>query len=120
MTPCSGEALGIRLRRSTSLRAFSLTSSGIADSSTLRFSSPASAMAGSSSPSSFWIALSCSRRMYSRWVLSISDLTSLWIRPFSSSTSICLARNWPTIRSRSATSIVSSSCWRSSVLMSGL
>ena len=75
--------------------------------------------AGSSSPSSFWIAFICSRRMYSRWVLSISDLTSLWILPLSSSTSICLARNWPTMRSRSATSIVSSSSCRSSVSCPG-
>ena len=97
-----------------------MTSSGMADSSTLVRSSPASATDGSSSPSSFWIAFICSRRMYSRWVLSISDLTSLWILPLSSSTSICLARNWLTMRSRSATSIVSSSCWRSSVLISGL
>ena len=120
MTPCSGDAEGMRLSRSTSLSAFSLTSSGIADCSTRSRSSLASATAGSSSPSSFWMAFICSRRMYSRWVLSISDLTSLWILPLSSSTSICLARNWLTSLSRSGTSIVSSSCCRSSVLISGL
>ena len=119
MTPCSGEADGMRLRRSTSLSAFSLTSSGMPDSSTLVRSSFASATAGSSSPSSFWMAFICSRRMYSRWVLSISDLTSLWILPLSSRTSICFARNWETMRSRSATFIVSSSDWRRSVVISG-
>ena len=120
MTPCSGLALGMRESRSTSLRAFSLTSSGIADCSTFSRSSLASATAGSSSPSSFWIAFICSRRMYSRWVLSISDLTSDWMRPLSSSTSICLARKADASRSRSAMSIVSSSSWRCSVVISGL
>jgi hypothetical protein len=57
--------------------------------------------------------------MYSRWVLSISDLTSDWIRPLSSWTSIWWARKAEAIFSRSATSIVSSSSWRCSVVMSG-
>ena len=92
MTPTSGEADGIRLIRSTSLIARALISSGMPAASTFSRSSLISACCGSSSPSSRWIALSCSRRMYSRWVLSISDLTSDWILPFSSRISIWRAR----------------------------
>ena len=120
MTPTSGEADGIRLIRSISLRARLRTSSGMPDDSTFSRSSLISACCGSSSPSSRWIALSCSRRMYSRWVLSISDLTSLWIFPFSSRTSTCRARNAEQTLSRSTTSMISSSSWRCSVVMSGL
>ena len=120
MTPTSGEADGIRLIRSISLIARALISSGIPAASTFSRSSLISACCGSSSPSSRWIALSCSRRMYSRWVLSISDLTSDWIRPLSSRISTCRARNAWTSLSRSMTSIVSSSSWRCSVVMSGL
>ena len=101
MTPTSGEADGIRLIRSTSLIARALTSSGMPAASTLSRSSLISACCGSSSPSSRWIALSCSRRMYSRWVLSISDLTSYWILPLSSRISIWRARNADTSFSRS-------------------
>jgi hypothetical protein len=119
MTPTSGEADGIRLIRSTSLSARALTSSGMPAFSTFSRSSLVSACCGSSSPSSRWMAFICSRRMYSRWVLSISDLTSDWIRPLSSWTSIWWARNAEAIFSRSATSIVSSSSWRCSVVMSG-
>ena len=90
MTPTSGEADGIRLIRSTSLIARALISSGMPAASTLSRSSLISACCGSSSPSSRWMAFSCSRRMYSRWVLSISDLTSDWIRPLSSRISIWL------------------------------
>ena len=93
MTPTSGEADGIRLIRSISLIARALTSSGMPAASTFSRSSLISACCGSSSPSSRWIALSCSRRMYSRWVLSISDLTSVWIFPLSSRISIWRARN---------------------------
>ena len=106
--------------RSTSLIARALISSGIPAASTLSRSSLISACCGSSSPSSRWIALSCSRRMYSRCVLSISDLTSDWIRPFSSRISIWWARKLETSLSRSVTSIVSSISWRCSVDMSGL
>ena len=120
MTPTSGEADGIRLMRSTSLIARALTSSGMPAASTFSRSSLISACCGSSSPSSRWMALSCSRRMYSRWVLSISDLTSDWILPFSSRISIWWARKLETSFSRSTTSIVSSSSWRCSVVMSGL
>ena len=120
MTPTSGEAVGMRLIRSISLIALARTSSGMPEASTFWRSSLISACCGSSSPSSRWIAFSCSRRMYSRWVLSISDLTSDWIRPFSSRISIWRARNWLTSLSRSMTSIVSSSSWRCSVVMSGL
>ena len=93
MTPTSGEAEGIRLIRSISLIARALTSSGMPEASTFSRSSLISACCGSSSPSSRWMALSCSRRMYSRWVLSISDLTSDWILPLSSRISIWRARN---------------------------
>ncbi len=58
--------------------------------------------------------------MYSRWVLSISDLTSDWILPFSSRISTWLPRKVLTSFRRSTTSIVSSSSWRCSVVMSGL
>ena len=58
--------------------------------------------------------------MYSRWVLSISDLTSDWIRPLSSRISIWRARKFETSFRRSVTSTVSSSSWRCSVVMSGL
>ena len=120
MTPTSGEADGIRLMRSISLIARARTSSGMPADSTFSRSSLISACWGSSSPSSRWIALSCSRRMYSRWVLSISDLTSLWIFPLSSRISIWRARKLLTSLSRSSTSRVSSSSWRCSVDMSGL
>ena len=120
MTPTSGEADGIRLMRSISLIARALISSGMPACSTLSRSSLISACCGSSSPSSRWMALSCSRRMYSRWVLSISDLTSDWIRPLSSLISIWRARKLETSLRRSVTSIVSSSSWRCSVVMSGL
>ena len=58
--------------------------------------------------------------MYSRWVLSISDLTSLWIFPLSSRISIWRARKPLTSLRRVATSMVSRSSWRCSVVMSGL
>ncbi len=120
MTPTSGDAEGIRLIRSISLIARVLISSGMPAASTLSRSSLISACCGSSSPSSRWIALSCSRRMYSRWVLSISDLTSDWIRPFSSRISTWWARKFETSLRRATTSIVSSISWRCSVVMSGL
>src|SRR5439155_1266055 len=120
MTPTSGEADGMRLIRSISLRARDLTSSGMPAASTFSRSSFTSACCGSSSPSSRWMAFSCSRRMYSRWVLSISDLTSDWILPFSSRISIWLDRKALTSLRRSTTSIVSRSSWRCSVVMSGL
>ena len=120
MTPTSGEADGIRLMRSTSLSARALTSSGMPEPSTFSRSSLTSACCGSSSPSSRWMAFSCSRRMYSRWVLSSSDLTSDWMRPFSSRISTWRARKADTSFRRSMTSSVSSSSWRCSVVMSGL
>src|SRR3954447_2761559 len=120
ITPTSGEADGIRLIRSISLIARARTSSGMPADSTFSRSSLISACWGSSSPSSRWMALSCSRRMYSRWVLSISDLTSLWIFPLSSRISTWRARKLLTSLSRCSTSIVSSSSWRCSVDMSGL
>ena len=120
ITPTSGEADGMRLIRSISLIARARISSGIPEDSTLSRSSLISACCGSSSPSSRWIALSCSRRMYSRWVLSISDLTSFWIFPLSSRISIWRARNAETSFRRCSTSMVSRSSWRCSVDMSGL
>ncbi len=120
MTPTSGDADGIRLIRSISLIARALISSGMPADSTFSRSSLISACCGSSSPSSRWMAFNCSRRMYSRWVLSISDLTSDWIRPFSSRISIWRPRNVETSLRRSTMSIVSSSSWRCSVDMSGL
>ena len=108
MTPTSGDAEGMRLIRSISLIARALISSGMPAASTFSRSSLISACCGSSSPSSRWIAFNCSRRMYSRWVLSISDLTSDWILPFSSRISIWLARKLETSLRRSVTSMVSS------------
>jgi len=119
MTPCSGEACGIFSSLPTSFRAFSLTSSGMPAASIFSRSSLISELP-SSSPSSFWMAFICSRRMYSRWVLSSVCCTSLWIFAFICRISFCFARKTERNRSRSMTPPISSSCCRWSMVRSWL
>ena len=75
----------------------------------------ASAADSSNSPSSSWIALSCWRRTYSRWPLSISDWTCDWIFVPIEMTSSSRASSSTRRRSRLATSTSSSSACFSSV-----
>ena len=79
------------------------TSSGRPASSICSRSSLISACVSSSSPSSCWIAFSCSRRKYSRCVLSISDWTCDWIFEPSSITSSSRASISESRRSRFVT-----------------
>ena len=82
-------------------------------------SSLISAWRSSPSPSSSWIALSCSRRKYSRWPLSISDWTWDWIFEPSWMTSSSRARISDSRRRRRATSTSSSSsCFSSAEIRS--
>ena len=78
-------------------------------------SSASSACCSSPSPSSSWIAFSCWRRKYSRWPFSSSDWTCDWIFVPSSTTSSSRLRMRSTSRSRSETSLCSSSACFSSV-----
>ena len=80
ITPCSAEAGGSFSSRESSRSACLRTTSGSSSSASCSRSSSTSASAGSRSPSSSWIAFSCWRRMYSRWVWSISDWTCDWMR----------------------------------------
>ena len=73
------------------------------------------AWVSSVSPSSSWMAFSCWRRKYSRWLFSISDWTWAWILEPSSSTSSSRFSNSVRRRSRLETSISSSSSCFSSV-----
>ena len=105
-------------RRSSSRRAALSASSGQARA---RRASARSSLISAScslvSPSSCWMALSCWRRKYSRWLLSISLRTSLWILEPSSSTSSSWVRMPMRRRRRCSTSLSSSSACLSSVLM---
>jgi hypothetical protein len=65
-TVYSAAATGIFDSRSSSRKASFLTASGMPAASTFARSSSISFACSSPSPSSFWIALSCSRRKYSR------------------------------------------------------
>ncbi len=71
----------------------------------------------SPSPSSFWIALICSRRMNSRCRLSSSPLTWDWIRDSTSNTSCSWRRRSMIRRRRLWTSSSSSACCRCSGVM---
>ena len=79
MTPYSPAAAGSFSSRESSRRAALRASSGRPFASICSRSSLTSACSASPSPSSSWIALSCWRRKYSRWPLSISEATWDWI-----------------------------------------
>ena len=93
MTAVSAAACGIFSSRPSSLSAFSSTSSGMPAAWIFSLYSSISAWISSYWPSSCWIALSCSRRKYSRWVLVIDSLTRFWILLPSSRISSSLRRN---------------------------
>ena len=115
MTPYSPEAAGSFSSRASS-RSTALRASSGSVTSFARFrSSVISACSGSASPSSSWIAFSCWRRKYSRWVDSISETTWFWIFEPSSATSSSRLRITSTARRRFSTSSSSSSCCFSSV-----
>ena len=80
--------------------------------SILARSSSISLACSSPSPSSFWIAFSCSRRKYSRWFFPTSDCTCDWIFEPSSRTSSSLisSRFSASIRARMS-SVSSTSCF---------
>ena len=102
MTLVSADCGDIFSRRPSSLSAFSATFSGMPDSRILLVYSSTSAWTSSNWPSSCWIALSCSRRKYSRCDLVICSLTRSWILVPSSriSSSFCRKRVAASRRSR--------------------
>ena len=79
-----------------------------------------SSAASSPSPSSFWIALSCSRRNISRWRSPSSSWTLVLMSSWASSTSSCRWTWTSTRRMRSSTERVSSSIWRCVLLQVGV
>ena len=100
---------GIFDSRSSSRSASFFTASGMPGGLDLLRAAPRSPSVWSSpSPSSLWIAFSCSRRKYSRWFLPTSDCTCDWIFEPSSSTSSSLMRIRFRLSRRARTSSVSS------------
>ena len=115
MTPYSAAAGGSFSSRFSSRSTALSTSSGRFFCPICSRSSLISACWSSVSPSSSWIAFSCCLRKNSRWPLSISLATCDWIFEPSSDISTSRPRISAIRRSRSSTSAVSSSSWRSSV-----
>ena len=69
------------------------------------------AVCSSPSPSSFWMALSCSRRKYSRWFLPTSDCTCDWIfEPSSRTSSSLISSRLSRSRRARTSSVCSTSC----------
>ena len=114
MTVYSGEEGGILSVRAISLSAFSSTSAGICLA--LIFSVRVSRSA-TSSPSSLWMALSCSRRKYSFWFLSMFWRTAALIFFSSLAISSSSLRQRSNSLSRSTTPAVSRSFCLVSSLM---
>jgi len=112
----SAESWCIILRRSSCLVASFLTSSGMPAALIFSRYSSISLPFSSTSPSSCWMARSCSRRKYSRWVLLISSLAWDWILAWTSESSISLDRSPLTWRSRSTGSMISRTFCDSSTL----
>ena len=108
----------MRCRRLSSLRACFSTSSGMPGLGDGLLELEASAPPSSPSPSSFWMVFICSRRMNSRWRLSIVSLVRSSISRESLSTSIRCASSSSTLSSRACTLNVSSSACFSAALMS--
>ena len=115
MTPCSAACGGSCSRRSQ--LAVGLLADVVGQRDVLELLAQLARLLGdsSNSPSSSWIALSCWRRTYSRWPLSISDWTWVWISEPIEMTSSSRASDSARRRSRLATSTSSSSACFSSV-----
>ncbi len=119
MTCDSIDSRPIRSRRESSRSTSLRTSSGSGCSASFFLSSSRSAASlPSPSPSSFWIARSCSRRSISRWRSPICSLTLDWMSSCAERTPIWRCTWTSTRRRRSSTESVSRSCWRSAAGMS--